>query len=437
MAHELAHAVQGRAAPDSGPLVVTQSDDPAEVEADRAAAGAAAPRTAGGAPALRRQPKGKKAQTVTFGTGEADVIEGHVRTLDPTSRGSGEQEIANLMGDLKTELIMTEKNLLTALDQFSDDQAFASSSEGEADFNGAFVSWATEQIVGKLVAEIGERLPYFGKVYELTFGLIGKLKAEDERAAAARGSRAVAEFLGKHRSRVTAAFDEQVRQIPATTGALTVEYQTLAAEHPDIATPTTPKGAPAGSQPRVAGDAAKFLTDLRALVSRTKAPTFEASLQTIIEAWVAQAAGKVKSRGGGDIYVDGRIFISMEMYKNGDSYTVTEKPKGKLQAPRAEHVVDSLKLILGNDAKSVNDLDILKVVTVKVEDEIDWGFNDWYDVVVRYRKRGELEDVQTIGHPVREERTHRRAPEVERKVLKMVTFEDLALTKLEAAPEGR
>jgi hypothetical protein len=437
MAHELAHAVQGRGAPASGPLVVTQPGDPAEVEADRAAAGATAPRAAAGAPALRRAPKGKSVQTVTFGEDETEVIEGNVRTLDPASRGSAEQEIANLMGDLKTELTMTEKNLLTALDQFSDDQSFASSSEGEADFNGAFVSWATEQIVGKLVEQVGERLPYFGTIYELTFGLIEKLKAEDERAAAARGSRAIAEFLGKHRSSVTSAFDEKVRAVPAATSALVVEYQTLAAEHPDLATPTAPAGATPGAQPAVAGDAARFLTDLRELVARTKAPTFETSLQTIIEAWVAQSAGKLRSRGGGDMYVDGRINISMKMYKSGDSYTVTEKPKGKLQAPRAEHVVDSLKLILGKDAKSVNDLDILKVVKIRVEDEIEWGLNDWYDVEVRYRSKDRLEFIQTMGHPMREERVRERAPDVERKVLSMVTLEDLALTELTAAPEGR
>jgi hypothetical protein len=80
---------------------------------------------------------------------------------------------------------------------------------------------------------------------------------------------------------------------------------------------------------------------------------------------------------------------------------------------------------------------VLKVATIRVEDEIDWGFNDWYEVIVRFYKRGEIESIETTGHPVREERVHRQAPEIERHVLQMVKFEDLALTDLTAAKEGR
>ena len=42
LAHELAHVVQQRGAPTSGPLVVSQPGDALEVDADRAAEGARA-----------------------------------------------------------------------------------------------------------------------------------------------------------------------------------------------------------------------------------------------------------------------------------------------------------------------------------------------------------------------------------------------------------
>ena len=134
--------------------------------------------------------------------------------------------------------------------------------------------------------------------------------------------------------------------------------------------------------------------------------------------------------------MDGRILISMKMLKDGDSYEVTDKPSGQLQTPRADHVIDSLKPVF-DSGKTTNDINVLKVATIRVEDEIEWGLNDWYDVVVRFWKRGEIESIDTTGHPVREERVQRQAPAIEKQVLKRVTFEDLALKTLTAAKEGR
>jgi hypothetical protein len=331
---------------------------------------------------------------------------------------------------------MTEKNILTALDQFSDDQAFASSAEGEADFTGSFLTYAIKTLIEQLAEHVGKEgglLPGLGTVYSITMGLVEKIAEEDARAAAARGERAVATFLGSYRDRITETFDGQVNALPAVSDTLMLEYQRLAATQPGTATPRTPEGGPQGAQPAVAGDAAELLTGLRSYVEGLRPPTFADCLKTIVEAWVLQSEGKVESRGGGDIYIDGRILIKMDIDKVGDSYTRRGKPKGSLQSPRADHVIDSLKIVFGK-GKTTNDLAVLKVVTIRVEDEIDWGFNDWYDVVVKFRRRGEIEEVQTIGHPVREERTHRNAPEVQRRVMQIVTFEELALTELDAAP---
>jgi hypothetical protein len=425
IAHELAHVVQQRGASTAGPLRVSQPGDPSEREAGAAASHA-----------LQRAPKRAKTQTITFGEGETDVIEGRRRTLDPSSRGSAEQEILNRINEIRSRLVMTEKNILTALDQFSDDQAFASSSEGEADFTGSFLTYAVKTILEQLAEHVGKEgglLPGLGTVYSITAGLIEEIAEEDARAAAARGERAVATFLGSYRDRITSTFDGRVNGLPAMSDALILEYQRLAASQPGTATPRTPGGAPAGTQPGVAGDAAELLTGLKSYVEGLKPPTFDQCLQTIIESWVLQSEGKVESRGGGDIYIDGRILIRMDIDKDGESYTKRNKPKGSLQAPRADHVIDSLKIVFGK-GKTTNDLAVLKVVTIRVEDEIDWGFNDWYDVVVKFRKRGEIEDVSTMGHPVHERRTHRNAPEVQRRVLQMVTFEELALTELTEAP---
>ena len=424
IAHELRHVAQQRGASPAGSLTVSRPGDRSEREAGAVASGV-----------LQRSPKGK-AQTITFGDDEGAVVQGRVHELALVSGSSAEKEIESQVGRIKESLRSTQIAIGNALDQFASDQSFAASDEGEADFDGAFLSWATEQILSALVGQVGERLPYFGQVYGLTFGLIGALKAEGERAEKARGSRAVADFLAKHRANVTNGFNAQIDKTPAVTQSLIIEYRKMSAEHPELSQPATPTGAGAAAGAVVTGAGAEFLTNLRKQADALKPPTFEDCLQTFVEAWIAQSAGELKSRGGGDLYIDGRILISMGIMKVGESYTVTDKPKGRLQTPRASHVIDSLKPIFAK-GKTTNDIGVLKVVTIRVEDEIDWDFNDWYEVKVRFYKRGEIESIETMGHPVREERVHRQAPAVQARVLKMVTFEDLALTELSAAKEGR
>jgi hypothetical protein len=426
MGHELVHAVQQRGAAEAGPLTVSQPGDDVEREA-----GVAAPR------ALHRRPK-NATETITFGEDETDVIEGSVHVLEPSS-DSVKDEIKSQVGVIVDTLRMTQRALLDAINQFGRDQAFASSEEGEADFDGTFLEWAKDAILGKLVDEVGERLPYFKPVYELTFGLIEKLKAEDERAAKARGSRAVAEFLGKQTQVIGDGFDAQIARRLEVENGLASEYAKLTAAHPELSAPAAPKpGAPAGPS-AVAGEGARFLNQLRdhaAAVAKGK-PSHAECMQVIVEAWIAQSAGELKSRGGGDIYVDGRFLVSMKFYRDGGSYKVVEKPKGKLQTPRADHVIDSLKPVFAS-GKTINDLNVEKVATITVEDEIDWGFNDTYEIVIRYRTKDKIESIQTIGHPVSEERTHENAPQVERDVMSRVNLDQLAeLTELKAAPEGR
>ena len=424
LAHELTHVVQQRGAPAEGPLTVSRPGDPAEREA-RASEGGA----------LQRAPKGAT-QKITFGPDDVDVVEGRVHQLKLASGSSAEKEIEVQMGRIKESLRSTQIALGNALDQFGSDQSFASSEEGTADFNGAFISYATEQILGELTSALGEKLPYFGKIYTYTFGIIKALQAEDERAAKARGSRAVAEFLATHRAKVTNGFNEQIEKTPEVIEGLIADFRAVSAEHPDLSQPSAPAGAGPSQGAVVTGAGAEFLTNLRTHADALKPPTFEACLQKFVEAWIAQSAGELKSRGGGDLYMDGRILISMGMLKDGDSWTVTDKPSGQLQTPRADHVIDSLKPVF-NSGKTTNDINVLKIATIRIEDEIDWGFNDWYDVIVRFYKRGEIESIETIGHPVREERVQRQAPAIEKQVLKRVTFEDLALKTLSPAKEGR
>jgi hypothetical protein len=429
MAHELTHVVQARRTPATGPLRVSNPGDRAEREAD------AAP-----ARPLQRAPRGKPASTISFGTGEADVVEGSVHRLGVSAGTSAEKEIEDHVKRLGSELQMTEKNILTALDQFSDDQSFSSSAEGEADFSGVFLTFAIKTILGLATGHLGKEggaLPGVDKVHEIVFGLQEVLAAEEERAAKARGSRAVASFLGTYRGRVTEEFDKRIRGLDGMKDGLIEQYRTLAAASPALSTPKAPAPGSGSTAPAVAGEAARLLSGLKAQVDSVRAPSFADCLQTIVEAWVMQVEGQLRSRGGGDIYRDGRILVAMKIMKVGDSYRVVEKPKGRLQAPRADHVIDSLRPVF-DKGKTTSDLGILKSVTITVEDEIDWDFNDWYETKLSFRRRGEFEDApSTIGHPVREERVHRRAPEIQRRVLQMVTFEDLALTELSPAPEGR
>ena len=129
----------------------------------------------------------------------------------------------------------------------------------------------------------------------------------------------MAEFLASHRAKVTNGFNEQIEKTQDVTEGLIADFRAVSAEHPELSQPTTPAGAGSSQGAVVTGAGAEFLTNLRKHADAIKPPTFEACLQKFVEAWIAQSAGELKSRGGGDIYMDGRILISMGMLKDGDS----------------------------------------------------------------------------------------------------------------------
>lgn len=82
-------------------------------------------------------------------------------------------------------------------------------------------------------------------------------------------------------------------------------------------------------------------------------------------------------------------------------------------------------------SKTVNDLDILKVLNVEVEDEIEWDFNDTYEFNIMYRTPDNIEEVTTcVPHGVRPE-TVRRAPGIAAEAQSRIDLGSLRVSRLE------
>jgi hypothetical protein len=429
LAHELAHVAQTGGGCDTGSLTVSRPGDAIEIEAenvaDRHAAGLDAAPIARIAtqdsPILARKPR-KGVTTVDFS--DEPVV-----TRLPPEAESPIAEINIRVADLVNKLARINSAMGWAIGTFARDQAFSSSEEGKANYSAVFLSYAGKALLKEALGKLGKEggvLPGVDKIWELTFGLVEKLSEEDERAAKARGSRAVAEFINAYSLRVEQRFQEQLGEIPALRGSLASEFLAIGEDKDEreLGKPTIPRGEGATARPVVAGKAAKFLVDLRSAVEQIRVPRPDECLKTIIEAWVKQSEGKLMSRGGGDIYVDGRILISLDIEKQGERYDV-KNPKAKLQAPRAAHVIDSMK----GTGKTINEFDILKVLTVDVEDEV-FGFNDHYRVRFVYRTPGQPQQITTVPSPVEEE-TMRKAPGIQRRVEELIKLEQINPKELE------
>src|SRR5436190_3959126 len=417
LAHELAHVVQQDAAP-------------ATVQRQ---------------PATKSKSKSKpKEQTFDFDEGLEINVDTH--SLPKTAQHSGTTEVKSLMEQYSRNLAATQNSLRTGIDDFADFMKFASSKEAKADYAGVAAKFALEQILDTIFEKLGEAgeegaeaaIPGVGTVWKLTKGLLDKLKEEGERAAKAAGEVAARDFVVKFRDSVNDSFNDAItKDLPKLEEEAATTFDSLGGE----AAPSHVTGSDV-----VTGDAATFLNKLKGVVDGYRVPPATECLRIFTEEWVKQSEGDLMSRGGGDMYYDGRILISWHMGREVEDGTETWSPdayptKAELAAPKADKVADAFSRVFkegaSSGAKDINEIDILKVLTIDVEDEVS-GFNDHYRVDIRWRSLDDAELTETIPSPVESE-TLAKAPQIGQTAFN--TFKSLkanfGITELEGVEEGR
>jgi hypothetical protein len=197
----------------------------------------------------------------------------------------------------------------------------------------------------------------------------------------------------------------------------------------------------------VTGDAATFLNTLKSTVDSYRVPTSAECLRVFTEEWVKQSEGDLMTRGGGDHYVDGRILISWHIgreYEDGiEAWSPDAYPtKAELAAPKSDKVADAFMRVFKegekSGAKDINDLDVLKVLSIDVEDEVS-GFNDHYNVEIWWRHLDDAYLASTLPSPVESE-TLAKAPAIGKSafdLFNLVYKDHLGITELEGVEEGR
>jgi hypothetical protein len=383
---------------------------------------------AGNGQRLQREPR---TTTVDF---EPEVITVPTHTLPKSAEGSGASEVNQLVEDQATNLRSTQVALLTGVDNFAEYQKFASSKEAKADYASVVLKFAIKQLIDIALKDIATEMPGWAMVYKITFGLAEELEKEHNRALKAGSEVEARDFIVQYRQLITDVFNKLIGQVPDVREGLQNDFAKL--DHPD---PTPAKKGDSAPVPGlVVGNRAEFLNGLKKAFSSYKVPTADLCLKALTEAWVLKAEDHLKSRGGGDIYADGRIHLSMHIAKDGEAYEITEWPKeGRLASPRADHTIDALTRVFRSGvAKSTNDLEILKVLTIDVEDEV-FGFNDHYHVYVKFRNAGNIEEMSTIPSPVDSD-TVPKAHAVGARAIDLVWPQAarLGVTELSGVPEG-
>jgi hypothetical protein len=422
LAHELAHAVQGRGASTAGPLTATRPGDAAERAADEGASRAAGPGV------LARRVEGAEDIGLAKGTGAGTIPAGEVIVIEEAvydlTAETVEGEIRDIITDYGHRIGALKTALSDAMSSFATDQSFAGGSEGKTDFSGTFLSFAIDTVLDKSF----EFLPTGPKeAMQIGKGLLGKLREENERASKARGERSVAAFVNDHQAKVTNAFLAEIATLEDKRGQAYRRYrEILASDKSARDADARVSGSKGTGRRSVFGDAASLLKSLRAQKDAIRPPaSMETVLEEIVEQWVGQSAGKFRHSGGGGWYIDGRIEIGMKYdWDGGSSLSLSDKPEAKLNAPRASRVVHSLERVL-KAGRTINDLDIQKVLKVKVEYEREWAQNYYYWVTFHWTKPDRIVKIERDARPL-ERDVWDLVPRVEQMVMSHVKLSDVA-----------
>jgi hypothetical protein len=361
-------------------------------------------------------------------------------TLSTTSRGDGVNEIHTLYDQIGFNILQTQININVAIENFTRDQTFETTPAGAADYSGTVfkhtIGKIKDFVTAKGLKSIGGGAD---KIYDFTFGLLDAIEKETERAASARESRKVADYLNLLAQGASRTFENRLKALPQLMEQTADEYESsLAAQRPS----KSAKGV-ASRNAVISGEPARLIRDLRAFREAMSAPSSLLVQQFLVEGWVNTALGGA-GYGVGKSVFSGMILVRLDMEKDGETYEFTSRASAQLHAPRSKEVIESIRTLFDpapqfaedkNRPRSIEDLDILKLARIRVEDET-WGLNNWYDVMIKYRSRDKIEDVYTLPHPAHRT-TAETAASIERDVLKIVMTQwDFLFTIKKLTPAG-
>lgn len=313
-------------------------------------------------------------------------ITGNVTKLGPAVAGvTPDGYIQERVTRMSTAVRSMQASWIGGLDNFFGHGVFASTTEAQPKYGEAVLKYAFKTILKEVVGEIGKDVPGLGKVYEITVGLFEELDKEHERIEKAEGQIQMKEFINEYRASITDSFNQKADKAANSKAELLAGYKEAIdkaapeAQASNLAKPTetTEKDI------AVSGPAAEFLN---ALERSSKAvadavPKMEACLGAIAEAWVQKAAGQVASKGGGEVYINGQIYLSIDVHVDeSGTATVTPPATAKLASPQADKVADALNEAM-KAGGSINDLGIQKALSINVEMES----GHWYTTNHRYR----------------------------------------------------
>ena len=323
-------------------------------------------------------------QGLTF---EPMTITGNVTNLGPSVAGvTPDGYVQDRVNRLGTSIRSMQAAWIGGVDAFMAHGIFASSDEAQPKYGEAVLKYAFKAILKEVVAHIGEEVPGIGKVYELTVGLFEELDKEHERIEKAEAQLEMKNFINEYRASVTDSFNKKAEKAGKSKPDILQGYKdAIGTASPDtqastLAKPTTTTD----DSIAVAGPAAEFLNTLeRSTAAIEKAvPKMEACLAALSVAWVEKVAGNVASKGGGDVYTNGRIYLSLDVHVDeGGTATITPPGTAKLAAPQAGKVADALMEAMKGTGGSINDLIIEKKLTINIEMES----GHWYSTNDRYR----------------------------------------------------
>lgn len=337
----------------------------------------------------------RRESTLTFDTPE--VVTGHVTTLGPSAAGgSVATRCANLAIQYERTINLARDNADTALQNFETYMAFPAEAEAEADLMGVATKFALKEGFKALwdyaITPIAA-VPGVDKLADLMSTLV----EECERADTAAGRIKVREWILEQRGHFQSSFDQTLRAVGDMGMNFERGYAAVLPEGEAASTGIAETGGRAGSRiaagdRTLVGPGAEYLNRISKAVEDgiEHVPTWQAQLQDMIERWVRRSENTVESRGGGDVYMGGRIYLTVKLLRQDGGYTVTLPTTGHLASAEANRVGDALRRLLAETGQNVNDLAILKVLRVEVEDEV-WGFNETYHTVLHYRDPGHIE----------------------------------------------
>ena len=389
----------------------------------------------GGGAAVQRVP-------VTELTFEDEEVTGNVHTLGADVSGVDvADDIAGAVNMMRDSWNMIAMRYLSGIDNFAEFMQFPSEAEAQANYLKAAFKFALDQGIGAGLNALSFGNPAVGAAFTMIKDFVKAMSDEHDRSQAAAEQVQVRNYIVSYRARATDLVTGQLGRLEPLRRSLLDEYQaTLSTAAPEtgareLGTPATTREA----TPRrvVTGPGAAFLNDLKRgaerLQSIAQAATTDSYTQRILERWVQTREGTVESEGGGAVYMGGRIYLHMKFMKNDSNWTVEENPTtGRLAAPQASRTVDALHRVMQSQGKTVNDLDILKVLNVEVEDEIEWDFNDSYEFNIFYRTPDNIDEVTTcVPHGVRRE-TVRRAPGIAEEAQSRIDLNNVRVSRLEA-----